>query len=74
MVPVLRDCGAAGVGRRGRATIVWAVLILPLVVVRVRWEDRVLQRAFGKPYLDYQSRTGGLLPKSPGICAATGLK
>ena len=45
------------------AVIVWAAAILPLVVVRVRWEDRVLQCAFGKPYLDYQSRTGGLLPK-----------
>jgi protein-S-isoprenylcysteine O-methyltransferase Ste14 len=45
------------------AAVVWAALILPLVLVRVRWEDRGLQRAFGKPYLDYQSRTGGLLPK-----------
>ncbi len=49
------------------AGVVWAAVILPLVVVRVRWEDRVLQRAFGQPYLDYQSRTGGLLPKLPGV-------
>jgi protein-S-isoprenylcysteine O-methyltransferase Ste14 len=47
------------------AAIVWAAVILPLVVVRVRGEDRFLQRAFGKPYLCYQSRTGGLLPKLP---------
>ena len=47
------------------AGAVWAAVILPLVIVRVRWEDRVLKCAFGKPYLDYQSRTGGLLPKLP---------
>ena len=42
------------------AAIVWAAVIVPLVIIRVRWEDRVLQQAFGKTYLDYQSRTGGL--------------
>ncbi len=49
------------------AGIVWAAVILPLVMIRVRWEDRILQRAFGKRYLVYQSRTGGLLPRLPGV-------
>ena len=45
---------------------VWAIAILPLVVVRVRREDRILQSAFGEPYRRYRSQTGGLLPRLPG--------
>ncbi len=48
------------------ATLVSVAVIFPLVAVRVRAEDRFLRRAFGIHYAQYQSRTGGLLPRLPG--------
>jgi protein-S-isoprenylcysteine O-methyltransferase Ste14 len=55
--------GAAILLGSREAAIISLAAILPLVVVRVRREDSVLQHAFGQAWDRYQSRTGGLLPK-----------
>jgi len=42
--------------------VAWAVLLVPLVLVRVRREDAVLARAFGPAHADYVRGVGALLP------------
>jgi protein-S-isoprenylcysteine O-methyltransferase Ste14 len=45
-----------------QAAAVWAAVLVPLVVWRVRIEDRGLRRAFGRRHRRYARRTGALLP------------
>ena len=45
------------------ALAVWAVGLLPLVLVRLHLEERVLLAGFGEPYRQYARRTGALVPK-----------
>ncbi len=44
------------------ALAVWTAGLLPLVLIRLRLEDRVLLAGFGEPYRQYTRRTGALLP------------
>ena len=44
------------------ALAVWAAGLLPLVLIRLRLEDRVLLAGFGERYRQYARRTGALLP------------
>jgi protein-S-isoprenylcysteine O-methyltransferase Ste14 len=62
--------GAAVLLNSWLAAIIWAAAILPLVVVRVRREDAVLELAFGDTWRNYRDRTGSLLPS----LAAFGLR
>ena len=44
------------------AAAVWVVMFLPVVLVRVRQEDRLLRGVFGSEFEQYVDEVGGLAP------------
>ena len=60
---LLLICGGAGLlSASWLALVATSFVILPLVLWRLRLEERQLNRAFGSKYTRYRQRVGGLLP------------
>jgi protein-S-isoprenylcysteine O-methyltransferase Ste14 len=55
--------GAALASSSAAALAIWAAVLLPASLLRVRREDRVLSRAFGDEHRRYAAAVGALVPR-----------
>jgi protein-S-isoprenylcysteine O-methyltransferase Ste14 len=54
--------GAALLLGSNAALLVFGLALLPLVVIRVRYEDKGLRSLYGRDYADYSAKVPGLIP------------